>query len=120
MYLHTYVGPPEITYINPDMMYLEGSKARLVCNATNDKDAVKQIKFAWFYKNLTSSYQIVPDDSHVKIHSEETSVGRQSQLLFNPVNRTDEGVYICKASNHRLSYTESSTKVTIKSNLICK
>ena len=110
-----HLGPPEITFISSDMTYLENSKAILICNATNDADAVKQIKFAWFYKNITSLYQIIPDNSRVIIYNKEMSFASQSQLLFDPINRKHEGVYICKASNHLLSYTESSTKVMIQS-----
>ena len=110
-----YLGPPEIIFISPDMTYIENSKARLICNATNDADAVMQITFAWFYKNITSLYQIVPDNSRVVIYNKENSSVSQSQLFFDPINRKDEGVYICKASNHLLSYAESSTRVMIQS-----
>ena len=110
-----YLGPPEITFISSDMTYLENNKARLICNATNDADAVKQITFAWFYKNITSLYQIIPDNSRVVIYIKENSIVSQSQLLFDPINRKDEGVYICKASNHLLSYTEFNTKVMVQS-----
>ena len=111
-----YLGPAKITYISPDMTYLEGTKIRLVCNVTNDVDAINQVQIAWFYKNSTSSYQITSNNNH-EIHNVENSTSGQSYsvLLFDPVNRTDEGVYICRASNHLQSSTESSTEVKIKS-----
>ena len=100
------------------MTYLEGTKASLICNTTNDADAVNEVHIAWFYKNSTSLYQIKSKTNH-RIHQVGNSTNRQSYsiLLFEPVNRTDKGVYniICKASNHPQSYTESSTKVKIKS-----
>ena len=113
-----YLGPPKITYISPDNTYLEGTKASLICNATNDADAVNEVHIAWFYKNSTSLYQIKSKTNH-RIHQVGNSTNRQSYsiLLFEPVNRTDEGIYICKASNHPQSYTESSTKVKIKSKM---
>ena len=116
-YYYSYLGPPEITYISPDMTYLEGKKMRLVCNATNDADAVNQVQITWFHKNLTSAHPVVPDNVRVIIYNVQHSSGRQihSTLFFDSINRTDEGVYICKATNHPRSITESSTKVMIKS-----
>ena len=102
------------------MTYLEGNKARLVCNATNDAGAVNQVQITWFYKNNSASiHPVVPDNTRVIIYNVENSTGRQlrSTLFFDPINRTDEGVYTCKASNHPQSNTESSTKVMIKSKL---
>ena len=110
-----YLGSPEIIFISSNMTYIENSKAMLICNTTNDADAVKQITFAWFYKNTTSLFQIMSDNSRLVIYNKENSSVSQSQLLFDPINQKDEGVYICKASNHLLSYTESSTKVIIQS-----
>ena len=121
-YLYSFLqclGPPQITYISPDMIYLEGNKTRLVCNATNDVDAVNQVQIAWFHKNLLSIHPVVPDNIRVIIHNVKNSSIRQlhSTLFLDPINRTDEGVYICKASNHPQSVTESSTKVMIKSKI---
>ena len=114
--MYVYLGPPVITYINPDMTYLEGTKASLVCNATNDEVAVNEVQIAWFYKNSTLLYQVVSSNNRV-IHNVKNSTSGQlySILLFDPVSRTDEGVYICKASNHPQSSTESSTEVKIES-----
>ena len=114
-----YLGPPEITYISPDITYLEGTKATLVCNGTNDADAVNKVQIAWFYKNSTSLYQIVSNNNNHIVHNVVTSNSSSgnfySILLFDPVHRTDEGVYICKANNHPQSSTESSTEIKIKS-----
>ena len=103
------------------MTYLEGNKTRLICNATNDVDAVNQVQITWFYKNVTSMHQVLPDNRRMIIHNVKYSSGRQlySTLFLDPINRTDEGVYICKASNHPQSNTESSTKVMIKSKFTC-
>ena len=114
---HVLIGPPKITYISPDMTYLEGTKASLFCNATNDVDAVNEVQITfWFYKNSTSLYQVASSNNHI-IHNVENSTSGQlySVLQFDPVNRTDEGVYICKATNHPQSSTELSTEVKIKS-----
>ena len=110
------IGLPKITYITPDMTYLEGTKASLVCNATNDVDAVNEVQIIWFYKNSTSLYQIVSNNNR-RIHNVGNSTSRQSYsiLIFEPVNRTDEGVYICRASNHPQSKTELRTKAMIES-----
>ena len=72
-----YLGLPEITFISSDMTYVEHSKARLICNATNDADTVNQITFVWFYKNITSLYQIIPDNSRVIIYNKEMSFASQ-------------------------------------------
>ena len=115
--LHILIGSPEITYISPDMTYLEGTKATLTCNATNDADVVNEVQITWFYKNTTSLYQVVSSNNHIIHNVGNSTSGRSySILLFDPVNRTDEGVYICRASNHPQSNTESSTKVKIESN----
>ena len=110
-----YLGPPEITYISPDMTYLEGTKASLICNATNDVDAVNEVQIAWFYKNATSLYQIISNNRIIYYVENSTSGQLYSILLFDPINRADEGVYICRASNHPQSSTESSTEVKIES-----
>ena len=111
-----YLGPPKITYISPDMIYLEGTKVILICNATNDADAIEEVQITWFYKNSTSLYQIIQNNNH-RIHDvRNSSIGQLYSLLhFEPINRTDEGVYICRASNHPQSSTELGTKVMIKS-----
>ena len=118
-----YLGPPKITHISPDMTYIEGNKISLVCNATNDVDAVNQVQITWLHKNLTSIHpvRVVPDNIRVIIHTIKELSGRElhSTLFFDAINRTDEGVYICRASNHPQSNTESSTKVVIKSKLTC-
>ena len=103
------------------MTYIEGNKTRLVCNATNDADAVNQMQIKWFYKNSTSVCPVVPDNIRVIIHTAENLSGRElhSTLFFDAINRTDEGVYICRASNHPQSNSESSTEVVIKSKLTC-
>ena len=97
-----YLGPPKITYISPDMTYIEGNKTRLVCNATNDVDAVNQVQITWFHKNLTSVHPVVPDNIRVIIYTIRKVSSRElhSKLFFDAINRTDEGVYICRASNH--------------------
>ena len=111
-----YLGPPVITYISPNISYQEGTKASLVCNATNDADAVNEVQITWFYKNLTKLYQIVSNNNRV-IHNVKNSTSGQlySVLLFDPVSQIDEGVYICRASNHPQSSTESSTEVEVES-----
>ena len=111
-----YLGPPKITYISPDMTYRKYSKAALVCNATNDADAIDQVQITWFYKNSTSTYQVASNNNRI-IHTVENSTSGQSYsiLFFDPLNQTDEGMYICRASNHPQSSTESSTEVKIAS-----
>ena len=110
------LGPAKITYITPNMTYLEGTKVRLVCNVTNDADAIDQVQIAWLYKNSTSFYQIAPSNNH-GIHNTENSTSGQSYsiLLFNSINRTDEGVYICRVSKDPQPRIESRTEVKIKS-----
>ena len=107
-----YLGPPIITYISPDRIFVRGTKASLVCNATNDADAINRLQIAWFYKSSTSFYQMASNNNHI-IHTVENLTSGQSYsvLFFDPVNQSAEGVYICRASNHPQSSTESSTEV---------
>ena len=98
------------------MTYLEGTKVRLICNATNDADAVEEVQITWFYKISTSLYQITQNNNR-RIHDVgNSSIGQLHSLLhFESINRTDEGVYICRASNHPQTNTELGTKIMIKS-----
>ena len=41
-----------------------------------------------------------------------------STLLLNPVNRTDDGVYTCRAFNRNDSFSESKTTLTVQCMLV--
>jgi len=41
-------GPPIITFISNQVISLEGNKINLICNATNDADAVHALQVNWY------------------------------------------------------------------------
>ena len=106
------VGPPIITFITEHKVAFEGSKARLLCNATNDIDAIHPLQIIWYN---SSGKEVQQDKSHL-IHNinDTTTVQLQSILLFDPVNRTDSEEYKCRAFNHPKSYIEAKSKLTIE------
>ena len=82
----------------------------MVCNATNDKDAIDPVQISWY--NGTKLLKSVRN--YITIYNRHDNVADkiQSLLILDSVNSTDDGEYICRAFNDLLCYTE------IKINLI--
>ena len=89
----------------------EREKVNLVCNATNDIDAVHPVQVNWYKGNQL----LRPDGRRVLVYPKlNTSNEIVSVLLFDPVNHTDDGEYTCRFFNDPLSFTEVTTTLTVE------
>ena len=91
------------------MVAFEGDQARLRCNASSDEDSVQ---ISWY----SGSVLLEPDGKHMTIynHYDNTTNQMSSVLLFDPVNHTDHGEYICRAATYSSCYTESKINLTVE------
>jgi len=101
------VGLPNIS-IHNQTMAVEGRKARLICNITNDDDAPDP-KVEW-YKDGDVLVKEVKNRVFISNNSDMT----QSVLLLDPVSHTDSGEYRCRAYSGPTFYTQSSTILTVE------
>ena len=68
------------------------------------------MQIVWYNKdNVTISGQ-----QHVIESRDNITTELQSTISFDPVNRSDEGVYTCRAFNHPQSYIELKTEVNFE------
>ena len=110
-----YLAAPTITYYSPAIVAFEGNKVALICNATNDVDAVNPVQVSWYYRGML----VKPAGKYVAISDIRNNATGQihSVLSFNPVNYTNDGEYTCRASNYPLSFTENNIKLTVECEL---
>ena len=115
--MYTYVGPPNITYIDHNTVSLEGNKSDLICIATNDEDSDQPLKIYWYN---SSGIQVKSDESRILINNTlyKDTGQLKSELLFNPVNRTDNGVYTCRTFNDPNCFAEKNVKLTVECKFI--
>ena len=108
--------PPIIKFISNHTTSPEGDKANLICSAVNDVDAIHPLQIYWYKENKP----VTPNGRHIILYSETDNATRQlnSTLLLDPVNRTDDGVYTCRAFNHNDSFSESNTTLTVQCMLV--
>ena len=111
-----YIGPPIMKFISNDTVSPEGDKVNLICNAVNDVDAFHPLQIYWYKRNKL----VTPNGRHIILYNETDNATRQlnSTLLLDPVNRTDDGVYTCRAFNHNDSFSESNTTLTVQCMLV--
>ena len=102
-------GPPVIKFITNHTVALEGNKVNMICNVVNDVDAIHLLQINWYKGNKL----VMPDGKRIITYDEG---GRclSSTLLLDPVNRTDDGVYTCRAFNHNDSFSESKTTLIVQ------
>ena len=81
-----------------------GDKVNLVCTAINDVDAIHSLQINW-YKG---------DKKQNGSQQNNTSI-----LFFDSVNRTDDGIYTCRASNRNDSFSEAKTNLTVQCTYAC-
>ena len=108
-----YKGPPVINSITDNTIAFKGNKVYLICNATNDIDAINPLRVDW-YKDKGVSLEA--DSKHVVVRNTTDPVTGQVQsvLLFDPVNYTDGGVYTCHAFNDDDCFTEDKINLTVE------
>ena len=84
-----------------------GDKVSLVCTAINDVDAIHSLQINWYKGDIKQNgSQIIPQNN--------TSI-----LFFDSVNRTDDGIYTCRASNHNDSFSEAKINLTVQCTYVC-
>jgi len=88
---------------------LEGYKVSLICHAVNDVDAKHPLQINWYRDNKL----VTKGNNHILFH---TVSGKylNSTLLFDPVNRTDDGAYTCRAFNRNDSFAKSTAKLIVQ------
>jgi len=99
------------------MVVFEGNKTTLICNVTNDEDAVNPLTIIWYN---SERLKFVSDGKRILVNNTTDPVTGQVQsvLLFDPANHTDSGKYICHAFNDDDCYTEATTTLTVKCKFI--
>ena len=97
----------------------EDNKVHLMCNATNDVDALDEVKVVWLRKISGDVERVIKTDGRIIIYNRTDSSTDEthSVLLFDPVNHSDDGKYICRALNHPESSSEKLTNLIIKCKL---
>ena len=90
----------------------ERKKVNMVCNATNDGDAIDPVQISWY----NGTKLLKSDGEHVIIYKKHDTITDQihSILVLDSVNITDDGEYICRAYNDPLCYTEKKINLTIE------
>ena len=106
-------GPPIIKFISNQTTSPEGDKVNLICSVVNDVDAIHPLQINWYKGDKL----VMPDGKRIILHNEG---GRclNSTLLLDPVNRTDDGKYTCRAFNRNDSFSESKTTLTVQCMLV--
>ena len=89
----------------------EGDKVNLICSAVNDVDAIHPLQIYWY----KGSKLVMPNGRRILLYNETHNATRQlnSTLLLDPVNRTDDGMYTCRAFNRNDSFSELKTTLTV-------
>ena len=111
--IYLFAGPPTINFISNSQLTIEGNKTSLICNATNDEDAVDSLQIVWYKTKdrvTITGQQDVPEKN--KITNITTKL--HSKISLDPISHNDDGEYTCQAFNHPQSYIESKTKVTVE------
>lgn len=87
----------------------------LMCNATNDKDSVDPVQINWY----SGTQLLKSDGKHLIIYNKYDNITDQacSVLLFDPVNHTDGGKYICRAFTYPFCYIENKVNLTVECKL---
>jgi len=85
----------------------------LSCNATNDPDAVHPLQMHWYNSD---GEQVTSDGEHVLVynHSDPDSDHVQSMILFDHVNRSDDGTYTRRAFSDPNSTADLNTTLTVE------
>ena len=112
-------GPPKIVSLTDDVTVVEGSSVDIVCDVTNDRDAVgtQNVTILWF----SSKGGRISDDGRFTIANSSTDsyqLSFISTLTINPVLREDTGQYTCQALNHVYLRDNEITNLTVECELV--
>ena len=108
-----FAGQPTITFISNDTVSLEGKEIYLVCNATNDPDALHPLQVYWYDSD---GMQVESDGKHIRAYNftDKVTDMAQSVLKFSAIRRSDDGTYTCRAYNDPESHTERKAILNIE------
>ena len=108
-----YSGEPTISFISKNTKSLEDNEVYLLCNATNDADAIHPLKVYWYDSEGT---QMQSDGKHIITYNHTNTVKDQAQsiLQFKPVKRSNAGTFLCRAYNDPLTYSERKVVLTVE------
>ena len=106
------LGSPSIRYYSNGLVTFERKKVTLICNATNDGDAIDPVQIGWY----NGTQLLKSDGKHVTIYNKHDTATDQihSILVLDSINSTDAGEYICRAFNNPLCYTENKINLTVE------
>lgn len=118
IFQHNFIGPPNITYYSKGRITFEGNKVTLVCNATNDRDAVDPVQISWY----NGTQLVKSNGKFVTIYNKHDAVTDQiySVLVFGSVNITDDAEYVCRAFNNLFCYTENKINLTVECEFVAE
>ena len=96
---------------------VERENVSLVCEVTNDPDAIEDVTIRWFNNN---SHRLSDQDDRITIsNTMETHPNRTviSTLIIDPVIHQDAGQYRCVALNHPDLMDSDTTQLTVECKL---
>ena len=96
---------------------VEGESVSLMCEVTNDPDAIEDVTIRWFDNN---DYRLRDQDDRITIsNTAETHLSRtvMSTLTIDPVIHQDAGQYRCVALNHPELMVNDTTQLTVECKL---
>ena len=96
---------------------VEGENVSLVCEITNDPDAIENITIKWFNND---NRKLINKNDHITIsNTMETHPNRtvMSTLTIDPVIHQDAGQYRCVALNHPELMVSDTTQLTVQCKL---
>jgi len=94
-------------------MSLEDNEVRLLCNATNDADAIHPLQVYWYDSEGT---QVQSDGKNIIAYNHTDAENDQalSVLQLKPVRRSNDGTYLCRAYNDPSAYSERKAVLTVE------
>ena len=105
--------------LTDDITVIEGSIATIVCDVTNDHDAVgtQNVTILWFGYNGSR----VNENDRISITNSSNdgyAMSFISTLSFNPVLHQDTGQYTCQAINHLVLSDNQTSDLVVESELV--
>ena len=107
-----------IVSLSDNVTVVEGESVSIVCEVTNDPDAIENVTIRWFADN---NHRITDHDNRITIsNTMETHPSRtvMSTLTIDPVIHQDTGQYRCVALNHPELMVSDTTRLTVQCKLI--